>query len=91
MVKEAPVKPPSITRPPEDSVINGQYLLFTHTATALQYTGPNAAHARNPGPPDPCQRHSMRPDGRSSSGTLCMLTGILSMEQIVIKSAPIWP
>lgn len=53
------------------------------------YMGPYAAHARK-SCPSLSMPNALKHDGRkmSSSGTLCMLTGMRSIEHIVIRSAP---
>ena len=57
------------------------------------YNGPNALQASRSAASRSLVPNAVHTCGRkiSSSGTLCMVTGIRSMEARVIRSAPTWP
>ena len=69
------------------AVCAGDYRILLHLI--FLYMGPYAAHARK-SCPSLSMPNALKHDGRkmSSSGTLCMLTGMRSIEHIVIRSAP---
>jgi hypothetical protein len=78
-------------------------LAFKHAGRALTlydpmhdqrpYTGPKLAQARKSAPSRSAVPKPAQALGRKtlSSGTLCMQTGMRSIEARVIRSAPTWP